>query len=94
MSDPRLKVLARQTGLTSRELTRYIELDMVTMPRGEVSETTLHRVRRIHRLWRDLGIDLEVVAIIVRLLDRIEELEERERRAIYGHRDGRRPLPL
>ena len=33
-------------------------------------------MRRIRRLHRDLNIDLEIVSIIMRLLDRIQELEE------------------
>jgi len=53
---------------------------MITLVPGEVSETTLRRLRRIHRLRRDLGISVDVVAIIIRLLDRIQELEDHERR--------------
>lgn len=94
MSDPRLKALARQSGLTQRELTQYVELEILTLATGEVPETTLRRVRRIHRLRRDLGIDLDVVAIIIRLLDRIQELEGQEKRSTNGHRDGRRSFPL
>ena len=79
-SDPLLKALARQSGLNARELTQYVELHMITLVPGEVSETTLRRLRRIHRLRRDLGISVDVVAIIIRLLDRIQELEDHERR--------------
>jgi hypothetical protein len=37
----------------------------------------VRRLRRIRRLRRDLGLDVEAVAIVVRLLDRIEALERR-----------------
>jgi DNA-binding transcriptional MerR regulator len=75
MSDPHLRSVARQCGLTARELTRYIELELISLPVDEVGDATSRRLRRIRRLRRDLNIDLEVVAIIMRLLDRIEELE-------------------
>lgn len=75
MSDPRLSSIARQCGLTPRELRRYVELQLIALPAEEVSDATLRRVRRIRRLSHDLDLDLEVVAIIVRLLDRIQELE-------------------
>jgi hypothetical protein len=93
-SDPLLKALARQSGLTAHELTQYVELHMITLVPGEVSETTLRRVRRIRRLRRDLGISVDVVAIIIRLLDRIQELEEHERRPTNGRRDDRTAFPL
>ena len=87
--DPRLKALARQTGVRPQELTRYVELQMITLAPGEATDPTLRQVRRIHRLRRDLGIDLEVVAIIVRLLDRIDELERRDQGVPRGHQgDG------
>jgi DNA-binding transcriptional MerR regulator len=78
MPDPHLRSLAQRSGLTARELARYVELDLISEPPEEESESTLLRMRRIRRLQRDLDIDLEVVAIIMRLLDRIQELEAAE----------------
>lgn len=75
MFDPHLNSLAKRCGLPPRELSRYVELELIPLPTGDVTDATLRRVRRIRRLRRDLGIDLEIVAIIVHLLDRIQELE-------------------
>lgn len=44
------------------------------MPGGFSCEVTL-RVGRFVRLQRDLGVNLEGAAVIVELLDRIDELE-------------------
>jgi len=73
--DPRMASIARRCGLTSRELNHYLELELIAVPGGEVGDATVRRIRRIRRMRRDLDIDLEVVAIIMRLLDRIQELE-------------------
>ena|SRR5579872_2715988 len=81
MSDSRLRSIAERSGMSSRELARCIELELVDLPTGEIGEPTLCRLRSIHRLRRDLGIDLELVAIIVRLLDRIRELEDTQPQA-------------
>jgi DNA-binding transcriptional MerR regulator len=77
VSESDLDSMARQCGITRREMRRYVELEMITPSPGEVTEATRRRLRRIRRLQQDLDIDLEVVAIIVRLLDRIQELEGR-----------------
>jgi DNA-binding transcriptional MerR regulator len=73
----RLREVARWSGLSRAELSRYQELEVIVIGDRELSPALLRRLRRIRRLRRDLGLDVEAVAIIVRLLDRIEELERR-----------------
>jgi hypothetical protein len=73
----RLREVARWSGLSRAELARYQELEVIALSEGALSPALLRRLRRIHRLRRDLGLDVESVAIIIRLLDRIEELERR-----------------
>ncbi|MGH7777699.1 MAG: chaperone modulator CbpM [Candidatus Dormibacterales bacterium] len=40
-----------------------------------VDEIAVRRLRRVHRLRRDLGLDLHAIAIIVRLIERLERAE-------------------
>jgi hypothetical protein len=63
--------LAHSSGLTRSEVRHFLELDVVRLPDG----TLVRRLRRVHRMRRDLGLSLEAVVIIMRLLDRIEALE-------------------
>jgi hypothetical protein len=62
-------------GVGRAELRRYRELELVTLSDGTDQAVLMRRVRRIRRLRRDLDLPLEAIAIIVRLLDRIEALE-------------------
>jgi hypothetical protein len=67
--------LARSSGLSRSEVSHFLELDVVTLSDGIVRPAVLRRLRRVRRMRRDLGLSLEAVAIIMRLLDRIEVLE-------------------
>lgn len=74
-----LATLARLSGLTTRELLRFAEADLVSVPAttgdgGDLDPALLARLRRIHRLRRDLGLDPDAVEVVVRLLDRLEAL--------------------
>lgn len=61
--------LARLSGLRRRELVRCAELELVGLDSREPEDRLLRRLRR------DLGLELEAAAIVVRLVERIEELE-------------------
>lgn len=71
----RVRRLARLAGLSSAELRRYVELEVVRVELGEVRQALIPRLRRIRRLRHDLSLSEDAVVIIVRLLDRIEALE-------------------
>ena len=73
--------LARLTGMTRRQVVRCSQLALISITAKQVEPSALRRLRRIRRLQRDLGLDLEATAIIVRLLEQIEELEARVGRA-------------
>lgn len=66
-----LRRLGRASGFSRRELLRCLELNLITLPHGEPSKSVLWRLRRIRRLRRDLGLRLDAVAIVVRLVDQI-----------------------
>jgi hypothetical protein len=65
----------RRAGVGRAELRRYRELELITLGQGSDQTVLMRRVRKIRRLRRDLGLPLDAVAIILRLLDRIEALE-------------------
>lgn len=69
--------LARLTGMSRRQVVRCSQLALISITASQVQPSALRRLRRVRRLQRDLGLDLEAGAIIVRLLERIEELEAR-----------------
>ena len=71
-----LRRLARSTGLTYPEIRRFVDLDVLLVRRGLAEATMMRRLRRARRLRRDLGLSLDAVAIILRLLDRIEALQQ------------------
>jgi hypothetical protein len=67
--------MARWSGLSRAELVRYEELEVLVLSEPPLAPAEVRRLRRIRRLRRDLGLSVDAVAIIVRLLDRIEVLE-------------------
>lgn len=71
-----LRQLARSTGLTRAEIRRFVGIDVLLVGRGRAEATMMRRLRRARRLRRDLGLSLDAVAIILRLLDRIEALQQ------------------
>jgi hypothetical protein len=73
--DALLRRLARSSGLRAGEVRRLVQLEVVAVG-GEVLQPALvRRLRRIRRLRRDLGLSLDAAIIVLRLLDRIDELE-------------------
>lgn len=74
----KLRELARASRISVHEVRRYTQAGVVEVNDSEVvTENEVRRVRRVRRLRRDLGLDLEAIAIIVRLVERLEELESR-----------------
>ena len=67
---------AAVTRLTRREVLIYQQHGLVAG--GEVASPEVERrVRRIRRLRRDLGLSYDAIALVERLIERIEELEGR-----------------
>jgi DNA-binding transcriptional MerR regulator len=73
--DELLQRLARSSGLRVEEVRQLVELRVVAVGDGAVRPALLRRLRRVRRLRRDLGLSLDAIVIVVRLLDRIEVLE-------------------
>jgi hypothetical protein len=67
--------LLRLTGITRRELDCYDDELRLAWRSAELDDETVWRIRRVHRLRRQLGLDYDALEIIVRLVDRIEQLE-------------------
>lgn len=73
--------LARSSGLSRGEIRRFVELGVVRLRDGPVEPAQVRRLRRARRLRHDLGLSVDAVVIILRLLDRIDVLEgTRQRR--------------
>ncbi|HXA28093.1 MAG TPA: hypothetical protein VN193_05040 [Candidatus Angelobacter sp.] len=60
--------MAETPTITRREL-------LVLRAHGLDGELTELRVRRIRRLRRDLGLSYDVIALVLPLVERVEELE-------------------
>jgi MerR HTH family regulatory protein len=73
-----LRRMARASGLRRTEVRRLVQLDVVVTGEEPIGPAVLRRLRRARRLRRDLGLSLDAVAIILRLVDRIEALEGRQ----------------
>ena len=71
----RLDDLERRTGMTRRELEVYDQETLDRWRQAELDDETVWRIRRVRRLHRQLGLDYESIEIILRLVDRIEQLE-------------------
>jgi hypothetical protein len=73
--------LERRTGMTRRELEVYDPETLDRWRKAELDDDTVWRIRRVRRLHRQLGLDYESIEIIVRLVDRIEQLEAGQARS-------------
>ncbi len=91
-----ISVAARLVGVHEQTL-RYYERAGLVEParsRGRIrlySLTDIERVRQIRRLTEDLGVNLAGVEVIMRLTDRIRELED-ETEALRAELKRRRAL--
>lgn len=78
--------------VTERELVVYRAHGLIAVDGGLASTASLRqRVRRIRRLHRDLGLTYDVIALVLPLLDRIEELERRRASAARHEETHRAP---
>ena len=62
---------ARQTGLSTRTIRRYVRQGLIN---ERLTEEDLAEVRRIRRLT-NLGVNLAGVEVILRMRQRLEELQ-------------------
>jgi chaperone modulatory protein CbpM len=72
--------LARAAGITAARLTRLVQLGVVEPEPAhgrDFSAAAALRLRRMLRLERDLGVDLESAAIMLDLLERLEHATRR-----------------
>lgn len=94
-----ISVAARMVGLHAQSLRHYERLGLVRprrSPGGQrlYSEADLERVRYIQRLIEDLGVNLAGVEVVIRLNERIRQMEREMdalRRELQAYRD--RVLP-
>jgi MerR family transcriptional regulator/heat shock protein HspR len=83
-----LEVVARSVHLSPARIRHYIRIGLVRPLESEgeaarFGEAELARLRKIHRLHDDLGLDAAGVEVAIRLLDEIESLRaalEKQRR--------------
>jgi chaperone modulatory protein CbpM len=73
-----LEETAAAAGLSPARLARLVQLGFVEPAdagRRRFTAATAARLRRMRRLQRDLGVNLEGAAIIVDLVERLDELD-------------------
>ncbi len=80
-----ISVAARMVGLHAQSLRHYERLGLVRpgRSRGRVrlySQSDIARVRYIQRLIQDLGVNLAGVEVVIRLNERVRQMEEEMRR--------------
>jgi hypothetical protein len=88
MPDPaqpprRRTAAAASAPVTPAELVRYRTYGIL-VDTDLSSAATARRVRRIRRLRRDLGLSYDAIALVERLVERIEELEAEQGRTTRG----------
>lgn len=97
-----ISVAARMVGMHAQTL-RYYERAGLIMPsrsRGNIrlySQTDINRMRQIQRLINDLGVNLAGAEVIIRLADRISNLEGENQaleQELQRLRDRRLPAPI
>lgn len=95
-----ISVAARMVGLHAQSLRHYERLGLVRPSRSRgrqrlYSAADLARIRYIQRLIQDLGVNLAGAEVIMRLNERIRQMElemESLRRELQAYRD--RMLPV
>jgi hypothetical protein len=75
--DELVAILARYSGLRRADVRRFVQLETLALDEQVLQPSLVRRLRRLHRLRRDLGLSLDAGIVILRLLDRIEVLEGR-----------------
>src|SRR3989304_5703767 len=84
-----ISVAARMVGLHAQSLRHYERLGLGrrSRSRGRVrlySQSDIARVRYIQRLIQDLGVNLAGVEVVIRLNERVRQMEEEVRRLRAG----------
>jgi len=79
----RIEIVSELLDVPRSQIRRYERLGLIT-PSGGIdpgtasrvySEDDIRRLRRIRRIQRDLGLNLEAVQVVMRLVDQIEQLQ-------------------
>ena len=94
-----ISIAARMIGMHAQSLRHYERLGLVrpSRSRGRVrlySQADIERLRHIQRLVNDLGVNLAGAEVVIRLNERIRQMEaemERLRAELQSYRD--RVLP-
>lgn len=104
-----ISVAARMIGVHAQTLRAYERMGLIAPARSQgnirlYSRRDLERVRRVRTLMEDLGVNLAGVDVILRLMDRVNDLEAdvlrlkdevvRLRASQYGHPLARRDDPF
>ena len=66
-----ITVASQRSGVTSRTIRRYVRRGLVSEPLTKANLTELRRIRRL----TDLGVNLAGVEIILRMRQRIRDLQ-------------------
>jgi MerR family transcriptional regulator/heat shock protein HspR len=96
-----ISIAARMVGMHAQTLRQYERVGLVAPKRtaGNVrmySRSDVARLRQVQRLINDLGVNLAGVEVILRMNERMREMElqmEHLRRELQRHRDRRLPAP-
>ena len=80
-----ISVAARMVGLHAQSLRHYERLGLIrpNRSRGRVrlySQSDVQRLRYIQRLIQDLGVNLAGAEVIIRLNERIRQMEDEQQR--------------
>lgn len=94
-----ISVAARMVGLHAQSLRNYERLGLVRPGRSQgrvrlYSQSDIDRLRYIQRLVQDLGVNLAGAEVVIRLNERVRQMEremERLRQELQAYRD--RMLP-
>ena len=95
-----ISVAARMVGLHAQSLRHYERVGLVQPSRSNgrqrlYSQSDVNRLRHIQRLIQDLGLNLAGVEVIIRMNERIRQMEDemaRLRTELQSYRD--RVLPM
>ena len=94
-----ISVAARMVGLHAQSLRNYERLGLVRPGRSQgrvrlYSQSDIDRLRYIQRLVQDLGVNLAGAEVVIRMNERVRQMEaemERLRQELQSYRD--RVLP-
>src|SRR5947208_1704738 len=90
-----ISIAARILGVHAQTLRSYERQGLITPSRSKgrirlYSFEDIRRARQVRRLIEDLGVNLAGVEVILRLTDRIRDLEQQVERLQHESRDGGR----